>query len=245
MGIYFLEQGAMQRSSQVIYDRKDSAFSKFTGVGLDWDQLLNGVDCVHWSGISPALSQEVADLTLALLEQANARKILVCGDLNYRSNLWNYGKAPHEVMPKLMELTQVMIAGTRDFKQCLNQDFGSFLEVKRKVFDRFPKLDYLVKTDRESYSSSANSLTAGLHTRKKAFSSRTYELTHIVDRVGSGDAFAAGLIYGLLHLKPKEAIEFAMAAGALKHSVPGDVLTCTLQEVQELVAGEGNGKIKR
>jgi 2-dehydro-3-deoxygluconokinase len=203
------------------------------------------VDCVHWSGISPALSQEVADLTLALLEQANARKILVCGDLNYRSNLWNYGKAPHEVMPKLMELTQVMIAGTRDFKQCLNQDFGSFLEVKRKVFDRFPKLDYLVKTDRESYSSSANSLTAGLHTRKKAFSSRTYELTHIVDRVGSGDAFAAGLIYGLLHLKPKEAIEFAMAAGALKHSVPGDVLTCTLKEVQELVAGEGNGKIKR
>ena len=245
MGIYFLEQGAMQRSSQVIYDRKDSAFSKFTGEGLDWDQLLNGVDCVHWSGISPALSQEVADLTLTLLEQANARKILVCGDLNYRSNLWNYGKAPHEVMPKLMELTQVMIAGTRDFKQCLNQDFGSFLEVKRKVFDRFPKLDYLVKTDRESYSSSANSLTAGLHTRKKAFSSRTYELTHIVDRVGSGDAFAAGLIYGLLHLKPKEAIEFAMAAGALKHSVPGDVLTCTLQEIQELVAGEGNGKIKR
>jgi 2-dehydro-3-deoxygluconokinase len=182
---------------------------------------------------------------LVALQKANEKGIRVSGDLNYRSNLWNYGKAPHEVMPKLMELTQVMIAGTRDFKQCLNQDFGSFLEVKRKIFDRFPKLDYLVKTDRESYSSSANSLTAGLHTRKKAFSSRTYELTHIVDRVGSGDAFAAGLIYGLLHLKPKEAIEFAMAAGVLKHSVPGDILYCSLQEIQELVAGEGNGKIKR
>ncbi len=245
MGVYFLEHGAMQRSSQVIYDRKDSAFSKFTGEGLDWELLLHGVDCVHWSGISPALSQEVADLTLALLEQANARKILVCGDLNYRSNLWQYGKAPHEVMPKLMELTQVMIAGTRDFNQCLKEDFGSFQEVKRKVFDRFPKLDYLVKTDRESYSSSANSLSAGLHSRKRAFSSRSYELTHIVDRVGSGDAFAAGLIYGLLYLKPKEAIEFAMAAGALKHSVPGDVLTCTLQEIEELAAGGGTGKIKR
>lgn len=245
MGIYFLEQGAMQRSSQVIYDRKDSSFSKFTGAGLDWNLLLNGVDCVHWSGISPALSQEVADLTLTLLEQANARKILVCGDLNYRSNLWNYGKVPHEVMPKLMDLTQVMIAGTRDFNQCLKKNFGSFQEVEREVFDLFPKLNYLVKTDRESYSSSANSLTATLHTRKKAYSSRTYELTHIVDRVGSGDAFAAGLLYGLLHFKPEEAIEFAMAAGALKHSIPGDVLTCTLQEVQELVAGGGNGKIKR
>jgi 2-dehydro-3-deoxygluconokinase len=244
MGIYFLEQGAMQRSSQVIYDRSNSTFSSFDGASLDWDQILDGVSCLHWSGITPALSQSCADLTLSALEKANEKGILVCGDLNYRSNLWQYGKAPHEVMPELMELSQVMIAGTRDFKQCLNEDFKNYLEVKRMAFDRFPKLDYLVKTDRSGDNASANTLTGILHARKKSFSSKTYELSHIVDRVGSGDAFAGGLIYGLLHLKPKEAIEFAMAAGVLKHSVPGDVLLCTLQEVFDLVAGQG-GKIKR
>ena len=244
MGIYFLEQGAMQRSSQVIYDRVNSAFASFDGAGLDWDQILDGVSCLHWSGITPALSQSCADLTRMALEKANEKGILVCGDLNYRSNLWQYGKAPHEVMPALMELSQVMIAGTRDFKQCLNEDFKNYLEVKRMAFDRFPKLDYLVKTDRSGDNASSNTLTGILHARKKSFSSKTYELTHIVDRVGSGDAFAGGLIYGLLHLKPKEAIEFAMAAGVLKHSVPGDVLLCTLQEVFDLVAGQG-GKIKR
>lgn len=244
MGIYFLEQGAMQRSSQVIYDRANSAFASFDGADLDWDQLFEGVSCLHWSGITPALSQSCADLTLSALEKANEKGILVCGDLNYRSNLWQYGKAPHEVMPELMELSQVMIAGTRDFKQCLDEDFKNFLEVKRMAFDRFPKLNYLAKTDRSGDNASINTLTGILHARKKSFSSKTYELTHIVDRVGSGDAFAGGLIYGLLHLKPKEAIEFAMAAGVLKHSVPGDVLLCTLQEVFDLVAGQG-GKIKR
>jgi 2-dehydro-3-deoxygluconokinase len=244
MGIYFLEQGAMQRSSQVIYDRANSAFASFDGANLDWDQLFDGVSCLHWSGITPALSQSCADLTLNALEKANEKGILVCGDLNYRSNLWQYGKAPHEVMPELMELSQVMIAGTRDFKQCLDEDFKNFLEVKRMAFDRFPKLTYLAKTDRSGDNASENTLTAVLHARKKSFSSKAYELTHIVDRVGSGDAFAAGLIYGLLHLKPKDAVEFAMAAGVLKHSVPGDVLLCTLQEVFDLVAGQG-GKIKR
>jgi 2-dehydro-3-deoxygluconokinase len=244
MGIYFLEQGAMQRSSQVIYDRANAAFTSFDGANLDWDQILDGVDCLHWSGITPALSQSCADLTYSALEKANKKGILVCGDLNYRSNLWQYGKAPHEVMPALMELSQVMIAGTRDFKQCLDEDFKNFLEVKRMAFDRFPKLAYLAKTDRSGDNASENILSAVLHARKKSFSSKTYELTHIVDRVGSGDAFAAGLIYGLLQLKPKEAIEFAMAAGVLKHSVPGDVLLCSLQEVFDLVAGQG-GKIKR
>ncbi len=197
------------------------------------------------AGITPALSQACADLTHQLLLQANNRDILVCVDLYYRSNLWQYGKTPHEVMPKLMELSQVMIAGTRDFNQCLKEDFGSFQEAKRKVFDRFSNLEFLVKTDRVSHNSSANGFSASLYTRKKAIESKSYELTHMVDRVGSGDAFAAGLIYGLLYLKPKEAIEFAVAAGVLKHSVPGDVLTCSLQEIQELVAGGGAGKIKR
>lgn len=245
IGIYFLEQGAMQRSSQVIYDRVDSVFANYDGKELDWDKVFDGVGWFHWSGITPALSKECAELTLNALIEAGKRGITVSGDLNYRSNLWQYGKAPHEVMPGLMERTNVIIAGTRDFKQCLDEDFKSFAEVKKMAFDRYKDLEYIVKTDRVSHSSSNNTISATLVGKKKTYSSRAYELTHIVDRVGTGDAFAGGLIYGLLTMKPKEAIEFAMAAGAIKHSVPGDILICSLQEVQELAAGDAGGKIKR
>lgn len=245
MGVYFLEQGSMQRSSQVIYDRVNSAFSNFAGKGYNWDEIFDGVNWFHWSGITPALSAECAELTLRSLQEARKRGITVSGDLNYRSNLWQFGKEPHEVMPELMKLTNVIIAGSRDFKQCLNEEFKSFTEVRNMAFDRFSDLEYIVKTDRISHSSSNNTISAALFAKKKTYSSKAYELTHIVDRVGTGDAFAGGLIYGLLHFKPKEAIEFAMAAGAIKHSVPGDVLLCSLQEIQELASGEAVGKIKR
>jgi 2-dehydro-3-deoxygluconokinase len=245
MGIYFLEQGAMQRSSQIIYDRAGSSFANLSPSELNWDEILEGVDWLHWSGITPALSQNCAELTLQGLEKAAERGVKVSGDLNYRSNLWQYGKAPHEIMPKLMARTQVMIAGTRDFKQCLNVDIKSFTEARKLAFDQFKNLEYIVKTDRESHSSSHNTMSATIYGAKKSHATKSYELTHIVDRVGTGDAFAGGLIYGLLHMNPKEAIEFAMAAGAIKHSVPGDVLLCSLQEVMDLAKGEAIGKIKR
>ena len=245
MGIYFLENGAMQRSSQVIYDRADSAFANFDGKDLDWDAIFEGASWFHWSGITPALSRECAELTLTSLKQAQRRGITVSGDLNYRSNLWKFGKEPHEIMPQLMELTNVFIAGKRDFIQCLNEDFESFSTAKDLAFDRFSDLQYVVKTDRISHSSSHNSLSAELFAKRKSYKSRSYELTHIVDRVGTGDAFAGGLIYGLLHLEPQDAIEFAMAAGVIKHSVPGDVLLCSLQEIHELASGAAVGKIKR
>lgn len=245
MGIYFLENGAMQRSSQVIYDRANSAFANYDGKDLDWDAIFDDASWFHWSGITPALSKECAGLTLEALKQARKRGVMVSGDLNYRSNLWKFGKAPHEIMPQLMEMTNVFIAGTRDFKQCLNEEFKNFSEVREMAFQRFSELKYLVKTDRISQSSSHNTISAVLYDNKKSYASKTYELTHIVDRVGTGDAFAGGLIYGLLHMKPKNAIEFAMAAGAIKHSVPGDILLCSLQEIHELASGEAVGKIKR
>lgn len=245
MGIYFLEQGAMQRSSQVIYDRVNSSFSNFDGKALNWDEVFDGVSWFHWSGISPALSKACADLTLTSLVEARKRGITVSGDLNYRSNLWKFGKEPHDVMPRLMELTSVIIAGTRDFQQCLNEDFKNFSAVRKMAFERFPDLKYIVKTDRISHSSSHNTISAVLYDKEESYSSKSYDLTHIVDRVGTGDAFAGGLIYGLLHLDRQEAIEFAMAAGAIKHSVPGDLLLCSLQEVNELASGEAVGKIKR
>ena len=245
MGVYFLEHGAMQRSSQIIYDRADSAFSKLDPSSLNWDEILEGADWLHWSGITPALSQNCADLTLEGLKRAREKGIKVSGDLNYRSNLWQYGKAPHEIMPELMGLTQVMIAGTRDFNQCLQEEVKSFSEARKMAFTRFKNLEYIVKTDRESHSSSHNTMSAAMFGPDNSFSSKEYDLTHIVDRVGTGDAFAGGLIYGLLTMQPAQAIEFAMAAGAIKHSVPGDVLLCSLQEVQDLANGEAVGKIKR
>jgi 2-dehydro-3-deoxygluconokinase len=245
MGIYFLEHGAMQRSSQIIYDRAGSSFANLSPVALNWDEILDGADWLHWSGITPALSQNCAELTLQGLEKAAEKGIKVSGDLNYRSNLWQYGKTPHEVMPRLMDLTHVMIAGTRDFKQCLNVDVKNFGEAKKLAFDKFKNLEYIVKTERESHSSSHNTMNATIYGDKKSHTSKSYEMTHIVDRVGTGDAFAGGLIYGMLHMKPKDAIEFAMAAGAIKHSVPGDILICSLQEVIDLANGEAVGKIKR
>jgi 2-dehydro-3-deoxygluconokinase len=245
MGIYFLENGSMQRSSQVIYDRAGSAFASYDGGDLDWDAIFEGASWFHWSGITPALSKECAELTLKALEEARKRGVSVSGDLNYRSNLWKFGKEPHEVMPQLMELTNLFIAGTRDFKQCLNEEFEGFDAVREMAFKRFPDLKYLVKTDRESHSSSHNTLSAVLYEKETSHHSKSYDLTHIVDRVGTGDAFAGGLIYGLLHMEPQEAIEFAMAAGAIKHSVPGDILLCSLQEIHDLASGEAVGKIKR
>ena len=245
LGVYFLENGAIHRSSQIIYDRADSAFAQLDPKSLDWENILDGVDWLHWSGITPALSANCAEITIKALQHANKKGIMVSGDLNYRSNLWQYGKAPHQIMPSLMELTHVMIAGVRDFNQCLQQDFSKFKEVRKYAFEVFPKLKYLVKTERESIGSSHNVMKAGLYTATESFESRSYDLIPIVDRVGTGDAFGGGLIYGLLHLGPQEAIEFAMAAGAIKHSVPGDVLLCSLQEIQELASGEAVGKIKR
>jgi len=245
MGIYFLEQGAMQRSSQVIYDRVDSVFANFDGTDLNWDEVFEDAEWLHWSGISPAISQKSAHLTLKALQEANSRGISVSGDLSYRSNLWQFGQKPHEVMPELMQLTQVMIAGKRDFSACLNIDFENFEHAKKHLFRQFPNLKYISKTERTSHSSSHNSLVGDLISSDECFTSKTYELTHIVDRVGTGDAYAGGLIQGLLYLQPQEAIDFAVAAGAIKHSVPGDVLLCSMAEVRELVVGDSLGKIKR
>jgi len=245
IGVYFLEQGAMQRSSKIIYDRADSVFTKIDENDFDWNEILEDADALHWSGITPALSQQCADFALRALKEAHKRSILVFGDLNYRSNLWKYGKKPNEIMPDLMAYTNVMIAGTRDFNNCLDQEYSGFEAARSDLFSRFKQLEYITTTKRESISSSHNKISAKIYSKDKVYASREYDLSHIVDRVGTGDAFAGGLIHGLLNKDPQKAVEFGMAAGALKHSVPGDVLLCSEEEIQELVLGESIGKIKR
>lgn len=244
LGTYFLEKGALDRGSKIIYDRENSSFSKLDPDAVDWEALFENADWLHWSGISPAISDSAARLTLRALAEAQKKGIKVSGDLNYRSNLWAYGKAAHEIMPKLMELTQVMIAGQRDFEQCLQLKFQDFDQAKKYVFEHFDQLEWISQTHRQTHSASHNTISAELHSSDLSLHSKTYELLPIVDRVGTGDAFAAGLIYGLLHTSPAESIEMAMAAGAYKHSVPGDQLHANLEEIKGVMAGN-SGRIKR
>ncbi|MCH7396989.1 sugar kinase [Belliella sp. DSM 107340] len=245
MGLYFLENGAMQRASKIIYDRFDSAFANFDGAEIDWDQVFDGADWFHWTGITPALSQKAADLTLKALEAASKRGMMVSGDINYRRNLWQYGKGPLDVMPELIKHTQVIVAGLADFENCMGIKAEDYLAACEKAKADFPQIKYITTTERNSISASVNELYAVLWDGENLLTSQTYEMSHIVDRVGGGDAYMAGLIYGLLHLSDQEALEFGVAASVLKHSIPGDANLVSLAEVNSLVKGENVGKLLR
>lgn len=245
MGLYFLENGAMQRASKIIYDRFDSAFANFDGTQVDWDAVFEGADWFHWTGITPALSQRAADMTLAALKAASAKGIIISGDINYRRNLWQYGKGPLEVMPELIRYTHVIVAGMADFENCMDITAEDYEAACIQAQKDYPQIKYITTTERDSISASENGLSAVLWNGKNLLTSKKYNMTHIVDRVGGGDAYMAGLIYGLLHLSDQEALEFGVAASVLKHSIPGDANLVSLEEVKSLVKGENVGKLLR
>lgn len=245
LGLYFLENGAMQRSSKIIYDRFDSAFANFDASHVDWDQVFDGAAWFHWTGITPALSQNAADMTLAALKAAHARGVKISGDINYRRNLWQYGKGPLDVMPELIQYTHVVVAGLADFENCMDIKASSYEDACDAAKKAFPQIKYITTTERDSISASENGLHAVLWNGKELLKSKAYQMTHIVDRVGGGDAYMAGLIYGLLQHEDQEALEFAVAASVLKHSIPGDANLVSLDEVQALVRGEHVGKLLR
>lgn len=245
LGLYFLEQGVGVRGSKIVYDRAESSFSKYDGRDENWGEILQGFDWVHWSGITPALSQESADLTLRILQAASRYNIPVSGDLNYRSNLWNYGKRPDEIMPELMKFTTHMIGGLRDFNQCLNKCFDTLEEGVGFAFENFEKLKVIINTQRIVHSASHNTLSANAYTKDSLFSSESYDIQYIIDRVGTGDAFASGLIFGLVNDKSiQESLDFGLGAAVLKHSIPGDILIGSEEEIKEILEGK-SGAIKR
>lgn len=245
MGLYFLENGAMQRSSRIIYDRFDSAFAHIKPGEVNWDQVLDGVSWFHWTGITPAISQGAADVCLEALVAASNRGITISGDINYRRNLWQYGKKAIDVMPALIAHCDVVIAGVTDMENCAEVSGATFEEACKHFTGRFGKVRKIACTERESVSSSHNRISAVLW-NGGLLRSRTYELSHIVDRVGSGDAFMAGLIYAIQAGKDDQpALEFATAACALKHSVEGDVNLVSVDEVETLVKGKNIGKLLR
>jgi len=243
IGIYFLESGASQRASTVTYDRAHSAISEINPADLDWETILKGADWFHFTGITPALSDKAAQAALEGARAAKKLGLTVSCDLNFRKKLWSSEKAG-KVMGGLMEYVDICIkAGTTEVTEG-KIDHGRYVEVAAKLTERF-KFKGVAITLRESFSASHNGWSGLYYTGGKEHFSRRYDI-QIVDRVGGGDSFAAGLIYALGKKKSaRDVIEFAVAASCLKHSVSGDLNLIRLSEVEALLAGDGSGRVQR
>ncbi len=257
LGLYFVETGANQRSSKVVYDRAGAAIAIAPPGSIDWTRALADVGWFHITGITPALSESAAALALESVQTARSKGITTSVDLNFRANLWKWGKRAHEVMPDILREADICIANEEDCQKCLDLHVdvdveGGHLEREKyqqlaeTVLAKYPNLKGIAITLRESKSASHNGWSACFHNREKFLLSRRFEITHIVDRVGGGDSFAGGLLYGLMNLpSPDEALEFAVAASALKHSIPGDFNRFSKEEVMALVQGGGSGRVQR
>ncbi|NLV35848.1 MAG: sugar kinase [Clostridiaceae bacterium] len=255
VGIYFLEKGASQRASKVIYDRANSSIATASQSDFDWDSILDGVQWFHFTGITPALGDNVATICLDACKAAKAKGITVSCDLNYRKNLWSREKAG-QVMAELMEYVDLCIANEGDAGDVFgiwadNSDVtggrlsrDGYKSVAKKLVERFGFKKVAI-TLRSSISANDNDWAAMLYDGKEYYFSKSYSI-HIVDRVGGGDSFGAGLIYSLLNgSEPQEAVEFAVAASCLKHTIEGDFNQVSLDEVKKLMGGDGTGRVQR
>ncbi len=259
LGIYFLETGAVSRGSKVVYDRANSAISEIQIGMINWDEVFGGANWFHWTGITPAISQGAADVCLEAIQKANEMGITVSCDLNYRKNLWNYGKTAGEVMPELVAGTDIILGNEEDAEKVLGVKpegidvTGGYVEgaayesVSKQIMAQFPRCKKVITTLRGSVNANHNSWSGVLWDGEKLFEAPTYEITHIVDRVGGGDSFMGGLIYGLLTYKndDQKALNFAVAASCLKHTVYGDFNQVTTEEVEKLMGGDASGRVAR
>jgi 2-dehydro-3-deoxygluconokinase len=259
LGIYFLEMGAMQRASKVVYDRAGSSISTIQPGMVDWKTVFDGAAWFHWTGITPAISAGAAEICLEAVRAASQAGLVVSCDLNYRKNLWKWGKRASEVMPELVEHCQVAIANEEDAEKVFgisapDADVGAgkvsadaYRVVCEQLNHRFPQLKTIAITLRGSISASHNTWSGVLWDQGHFYAGPQFDLTHIVDRVGGGDAFAAGLIYGLLTYGEdcQKALHFAVAASCLKHSIFGDFNLASISEVEGLLRGEASGRVSR
>lgn len=253
LGLYFMETGANQRSGQVVYDRAGSAFADLEPGAIDWGTVFEGANWFHVSGISPAVSAKAADATLEAVTAAKTAGVTVSLDLNHRAKLWQYPCDPKQVMQGLVSLTDVLIAGREDSQKSLgiagegDPDSQEYFRVLTANLEQeFPNLQAIAVTIRDTKTAEHHDWAACLRTGGKTLFSRQYEIRDIVDRVGSGDAFAAGLIYGLTEkMAPQSALEFGAAANCLKHSIEGDFNLVSVEEVKRLAAGTETGRVQR
>ncbi|MBD0777245.1 sugar kinase [Maribacter sp. ANRC-HE7] len=261
LGIYFLETGAVSRGSKVVYDRAHSAICEIKPGMIDWKKVFDGAGWFHWTGITPAISQGAADVCLEAVQVASEMGITISTDLNYRAKLWNYGGDREAIMTELTSYCDIILGNEEDAEK----HFGihpegldvhkdghdvkaeAFLSVCEQMMKKFPKAKKVITTLRGSISASHNTWAGVLYDGKKMYETRQYQITDIVDRVGGGDSFMGGLIYGLLQYPDDDqnALDFAVAASCLKHTIKGDANLVTVDEVKKLMGGDASGRVAR
>ena len=259
LGIYFLETGAVQRGSKVVYDRANSAIATIKRGMVDWRTVFADADWFHWTGITPAISEGAADVCLEAVQVAKEMGLTVSCDLNFRKKLWKWGKKAGEVMPELVSYSDIAIGNEEDADKVFGikaphadvasgkVEAGGYEYVCNALAERFPNLKTIAITLRGSLSASHNTWSGVLWQQDAFYSAPVYDITHIVDRVGGGDSFCAGLIYGLRTYGDvvQKALDFAVAASCLKHSILGDFNLVTVDEVEKLMGGDVSGRVSR
>jgi len=257
IGIYYLETGANQRPSKVLYDRANSSIAQVAPGDFDWNTIFEGAKWLHITGITPALSQSASDLSFEAIKAAKKKGITVSCDFNYRGKLWKYGQSAVEVMTELVRYVDVGIANEEDCQKSLgvtvdvdiqsgDLEMKKYEALSQEMMEEFPNLTIMAITLRESHSADQNGWSACLRDSDGFHSSQHYEITDIVDRIGGGDSFASALIYALeSYDDTQEALEFAVAASCLKHSIAGDFNRVSVSEVRNLMSGDGSGRVQR
>ncbi len=263
LGIYFLETGAVSRGSKVVYDRAHSAIAEIESGMINWEEVFDGAEWFHWTGITPAISQGAADVCLEAVKAASKLGITISTDLNYRAKLWNYCDDAHReaVMTELTSYCDIVLGNEEDAEMHFgikpegisvqteghNVKAEAFLSVCEQMMKKFPRAKKVITTLRGSISASHNTWAGVLYDGTTLFQTRQYQITDIVDRVGGGDSFMGGLIYGLLKYPEDDqnALDFAVAASCLKHTIKGDANLATVAEVEKLMGGDASGRVAR
>ena len=261
LGIYFMETGAVNRSSNVLYDRTNSAMAELESGMINWDKVFDGVSWFHWTGITPAISKNAADVCLEAVKIASDKGLTISTDLNYRSKLWKYEGNRNEIMTELTSYCDIILGNEEDTemhfgikpedldinKQGNEINSEAFLSVCNQMMKKFPRAKKIIITLRGSISASHNSWAGILYDGKKMYESIQYQITDIVDRIGGGDSFMGGLIYGFLNYpnEDQKALDFAVAASCLKHTIKGDVNLVKVEEVEKLMNGNSSGRVNR
>ena len=261
LGIYFMETGAVNRSSNVVYDRTNSAMAELKSGMINWDKVFDGVSWFHWTGITPAISKNAADVCLEAVKIASDKGLTISTDLNYRSKLWKHKGNRNEIMTELTSYSDIILGNEEDTEmhfgikpegldittQGNEMNSEAFLSVCNQMMKKFPKAKKIIITLRGSISASHNSWAGILYDGKKMYESIQYQITDIVDRIGGGDSFMGGLIYGFLNYpnEDQKALDFAVAASSLKHTIKGDVNLVKVEEVEKLMNGNSSGRVNR
>jgi 2-dehydro-3-deoxygluconokinase len=249
LGLYFLEVGSAMRSSKIAYNRLHGAFANITPENVNWERILENCEFLHWTGISPAISEGAYQTLEGGLALARKKGITITADPAYRNNLWNYGREGNEVLAELISYSSIFIGGVNEINEILEVDFSDdktgFIAASKELIKTYPSIKKVFDKVRTGVSASWQKVYGRAWTGKEYITSEELEITQVIDRIGTGDAFAAGLIYGLKHYEDQEALKFANAACALKHTIVGDVNLVSVEEVLEVVSGNVGGRMKR